>query len=55
MQHKQRRAKTKGFLTLLVLLLIGGAGVLMTVNVPPPQNPVEKPLDSKVFLESKQQ
>jgi hypothetical protein len=41
------------FLITLAGVIVGACLVLMTVDVPPPQTPIETPLDAKIFLQEK--
>ena len=53
MQHKRRSSGGKVVLITLGVLVIGGFALLMTLDIPAQQKPVEQVLDAKAFLESK--
>ena len=53
MQHKRRHTKRWVFIS-LVVIIFGGATVLMTRSIPAPQKLVEKQLDAKAFLANSQ-
>lgn len=52
MQHKRRKHLGKALLIVPALALVGGIAVLMTMDVPVQQQPVEQVLDAKAFLGS---
>ena len=54
MQHKRRLVSAKNGLILLVLA-VAGVSSLAFITIPAPQQPIEKTLDAKVFLEQKPQ
>jgi len=53
MPHNQSFSRPKFLISGIFLIIIGGAVALMLVDIPAPQQPVEKVLDAKTFLRSK--
>lgn len=54
MQHKRRRPRRGVYALVLLGAVAIGIGVLATRHIPAPQKLVEKQLDAKAFLDTRQ-
>ncbi len=54
MQHKRSHKRQGIFLVVILGFIVGAGALLMMGDVPPPLHPIEKELDAKAFLETKQ-